>query len=92
MPSWQALGNTGVPALTAVGSVTATLVLAVTVHLLLAFPSGRLPDRASRIVVVAAYAVSLVLQAPQYLFDDPSRRPERGCSAGRASSWSRRRR
>ncbi|MGB3602658.1 MAG: histidine kinase [Gordonia sp. (in: high G+C Gram-positive bacteria)] len=66
------LGNTGIPALVAVGSVTATLVLAVTVHLLLAFPSGRLPDRASRVVVVAAYVVSLVLEAPRYLFDDPA--------------------
>ncbi|NLG47335.1 histidine kinase [Gordonia sp. (in: high G+C Gram-positive bacteria)] len=65
------LGNTAVPALETLGAVTATLVLAVTVHLLLAFPSGRLPDPASRAVVVAAYAVALILQAPQYLFDDP---------------------
>lgn len=63
------LGNTDVPALIAVGSVAATLVLAVTVHLLLAFPSGRVQGLPARVTVVAAYAVSLVLQAPRYLLD-----------------------
>lgn len=63
------LGNTDVPALMAIGAVTATVVLAVTVHLLLAFPSGRLRGRADRAVVAAGYTVSLLLQAPHYLFD-----------------------
>src|SRR5699024_7067239 len=35
------LADTSAPSLVAVGAVTATLVLAVTVHLLIAFPSGR---------------------------------------------------
>lgn len=61
--------NTAVPALITVGAVTATLVLAVTVHLLLAFPSGHVHGRSARSVVAAAYAVAVVLQAPQYLFD-----------------------
>ncbi|WP_158726408.1 sensor histidine kinase [Tomitella fengzijianii] len=68
------LGNTAVPALAAAGAVTATVVLAVTVHLLLAFPSGRVHGAPARAVVVAGYAVSLLLQAPQYLFD-PSAAP-----------------
>ncbi|MEJ2890600.1 histidine kinase [Actinomycetospora aeridis] len=62
------LGNTGVPALAAVGSVTATTPVAVLVQLLLAFPSGRVRDPAARVVVGAAWVTVLVLQAPEYLF------------------------
>jgi signal transduction histidine kinase len=62
------LDNVAVPVLSAVGVVTQTLALGVIVHLLLAFPTGRLHRRAERVVVVAAYAVCLVLQVPQYLF------------------------
>lgn len=63
------LANTGAPWLVEVGTVCATLVLAVTVHLLLAFPSGRVRSAAARAVVIAGYAVSLLLQTPLYLFD-----------------------
>ncbi|WP_182357282.1 sensor histidine kinase [Tomitella gaofuii] len=63
------LGNTSVPALVAVGSITATVVLAVTVHLLLAFPSGRVHGRTARTVAAAGYGVALILQAPLYLFN-----------------------
>lgn len=63
------LFNTEVPALVAIGSVCATLMVAAIVHLLLAFPTGRLPDRLSVLLVVATYAVCLVLQAPLYLLD-----------------------
>ncbi len=62
------LDVTGVPVLIAVAMVVATLALAVVVHLLHAFPSGRLESRASRLTVAAVYVVSLVLQAPLYLF------------------------
>lgn len=62
------LNVTGVPALIAVSFVAATLSLAVVVHLLHAFPSGRLEARASRLTVATAYFTSLVLQAPLYLF------------------------
>ena len=52
------LANTAVPALAAaVGTVTRTLALAVIVHLLLAFPTGRLRDRTARIVVLCGYGV-----------------------------------
>ena len=59
---------TGVPALAAVSAVTATLPLAVLVHVLHAYPSGRLSSRASRVVVAAGYVVCSVLQIPLYLF------------------------
>ena len=67
--SWLSAGlyNCGVPALEAVGGLTATLPLAVVVHLLHAFPSGRLVGAVSRLTVLAAYAVSLVLAVPQML-------------------------
>lgn len=62
------LGATRVPLLIAVSLIIATLPLALLVHVLHAFPSGRLLTRSSRLVVLAAYVVSLVLQAPLYLF------------------------
>ncbi len=67
--SWLSAGlyNCGVPALEAVGGLTATLPLAVVVHLLHAFPSGRLVGAVSRLTVLAAYAVSLVFAVPQML-------------------------
>ena len=44
---------TGFPALVAVSTVTATVPLAVLVHVLHAYPSGRLSSRASQVVVTA---------------------------------------
>lgn len=54
----------------AVGVVFATTPLAVTVHLLHAFPSGRIRGRASRITVVAGYVVTIVMQFPLYAFNE----------------------
>jgi signal transduction histidine kinase len=67
---WFAAGlaNTTQPALIAAGLIFATVPLAVIVHLLHAFPSGRLRERASRVTVAVAYLVVSVLQAPIYLF------------------------
>ncbi len=53
----------------AVGVVFATVILAVTVHLLHAFPAGRIRGRASRITVVAGYVVAIGLQFPLYAFN-----------------------
>lgn len=61
------IANTGVPLLEAIGTVFATLVLAAVIHLVLAFPTGRLETRPSRWTVYAAYFISLVLQVPLYL-------------------------
>jgi len=62
------LADTGVPLLVVVAEVCATLVLAVTVHLLHAFPSGQLRGTFSRATVISGYVVCTVLQAPHYLF------------------------
>jgi signal transduction histidine kinase len=74
---WIASGlpNTGLPALIAVGLVVATVPLAIVVHLLHAFPSGRLRGRASRLAVIAGYFVVFVLQAPVYLFGQGAEGP-----------------
>lgn len=69
---WLAAGlvNTEQPALIAVGFVLAAAPIAAVLHLLLAFPSGRLGSTAARAIVAAGYAVTIVLQAPRYLFVD----------------------
>jgi len=46
--------------------------LATFAHLLLAFPSGRLPGRAERLVVGVAYATTILLQLVELLFADPA--------------------
>lgn len=56
------------PVLVVVGAAFATSVLAVTVHLLLAFPTGRLRAPAARVVTAAGYVVSLGLQIPLYVY------------------------
>ncbi|MDN5859267.1 MAG: sensor histidine kinase [Pseudonocardia sp.] len=71
-----ALVNTGQAGLVGVGLVAATVPLAVVVHVLLAFPSGRLPEPGSRTIVAAAYVVTVVLQAPLYLFAGTPDAPE----------------
>lgn len=63
-----ASGSSSIPVAT-VGAVFATSPLAVMVHLLHAFPSGRVRGRASRLTVVAGYGVCFVLQIPLYAFD-----------------------
>lgn len=62
------LWNTEIPLLESIGAVCSTLLLGVVVHLLHAFPSGRLHGRTSVATVVAGYLTAVVLQAPQYLF------------------------
>jgi signal transduction histidine kinase len=62
------LANIAAPLPIALGTAFATLILAVVVHLLHAFPSGRVPDRLGRATVVAGYVLTLVIYAPQYLF------------------------
>ncbi|HJZ37191.1 MAG TPA: histidine kinase dimerization/phosphoacceptor domain-containing protein, partial [Solirubrobacterales bacterium] len=68
--TWLAAGlpNTDIPSLIAIGLIVATLPLAVIVHLLHAFPSGRLRGRASKWTVAVGYFVVLILQTPIYLW------------------------
>ena len=68
----SAMGNVTVPALAAAGIALGELPIGVMIHLLLAFPTGRLPDRWSRGLVVAGYLVTVVLYAPQYLAERPA--------------------
>jgi signal transduction histidine kinase len=65
----SALDTTAVGWQTAVARVLATAILPLLVHLLLAFPSGRLRSPTARWTVIAGYGVSLLLQVPLYLFD-----------------------
>ncbi|WP_371030775.1 sensor histidine kinase [Pseudoclavibacter sp. JSM 162008] len=60
------VGNLGLPVLVELSTVFATLILSVTVHLLLAFPSGRLQGRLSIATVSVGYGVTLLLQIPLY--------------------------
>ena len=62
------VASTGVPALIAVATVTATVPLAVVVHLLHACPGGRLRGGTSKATVLMAYFVSIVLQVPLWAF------------------------
>jgi signal transduction histidine kinase len=61
------LYNVELPFLPLLGEIFQTTILAVTVHLLHAFPSGRLRGTVSVVTVAVAYGVTLVLQAPLYL-------------------------
>jgi signal transduction histidine kinase len=69
--AWMASGlsNAPVQSLETAGLILATLPLAAVLHLVLAFPSGRLRDTLTRAAVLAGYlVVALVLQMPSYLF------------------------
>lgn len=67
---WLVAGlvNTGRAPLVAAGLIAQTVPLAIVVHLLHAFASGRVRGRASLATVIAAYFVCTVMQAPQFLF------------------------
>lgn len=56
------------PLLVATGLTLATVILAAIVHLLHAFPSGRLHGRVSKISVATMYFAATVLQVPLNLF------------------------
>ncbi|MEP6562684.1 MAG: histidine kinase [Nakamurella sp.] len=61
--------NSAIVVVSAVGTVFATAILAVMVHLLHAFPSGRIRGRASRFTVAGGYIVAIGLQFPLYAFN-----------------------
>lgn len=63
-----ALGNTQARPLAAVGVLVGSLPLALAVHVLLAFPSGRTQGRPARLVVVAGYVIGLSAPLPVSLF------------------------
>ena len=62
------LNVTQLEPLVALSLIFATASLTIVVHILLAFPSGRLDSTAARVTVAAGYVVCFVLQAPLYVF------------------------
>lgn len=65
----SAIFNTQIAVFVSIGAIAATLPLAAVVHLLHAFPSGRVRGTLPRATVIAAYVTALMLGAPRYLFD-----------------------
>lgn len=61
------------------GLIVQWLPLAILAHLVLAFPSGRLQERASRWVVAAAYVDVTVVHLAASLFNEPAQRDCTGC-------------
>ncbi len=76
------MSDDDLPALRFVGQVTESLPLAMLIHLLLAYPSGRLDGRPARITVAAGYAVALGLQYPQRCSTRTRPTPCGTCKAG----------
>lgn len=65
---WAAgMADDDVAGMQAVGVALESLPLAVLLHLLLAFPSGRVVGRAAKATLAAVYLIALVLQVPAYL-------------------------
>lgn len=65
------MSDDSVPELRVIGLILQAVPLAAALHLLLAFPSGRVIGRPARIVVTTGYLVAVVLQAPVLLFAPP---------------------
>ena len=63
-----ALSASGEPVLFTIGTLLASLWIAIFVHALLAFPGGRLESRAARVVVGAFYFQAVVLQLGWLMF------------------------
>jgi signal transduction histidine kinase len=59
-----------VPLIFTIGQLFGSLFFAVVMHLLLAFPSGRLQSTLERRLVLAAYLLTTVVIAPMWLFAD----------------------
>jgi signal transduction histidine kinase len=69
------------PAVFITGVLADTLAYGVLIHMLLAYPSGRLRTRAERVVVVAGYVVAAVFDLPRLLFDPQGYEHCEGCPA-----------
>jgi signal transduction histidine kinase len=70
-------GNTGSAVVWTLGQLFSNLFVATAIHLLLAFPSGRLETTLDRAVVGIAYAATTVFWLPFMFFTDPA---DMGCS------------
>jgi signal transduction histidine kinase len=68
-----------VPVLFALGAGLGLVYIATIVHLLLAFPSGRLEQKSDRNLAIGAYAVTSALLIPALLFVDFKAEEAEGC-------------
>jgi signal transduction histidine kinase len=75
----SALAVSDVPVLFSLGVSLSVLYIATIVHLLLAFPTGRLEDKSDRELAIGAYVVTTVLVMPGLLFLDFSAGNCDGC-------------
>jgi signal transduction histidine kinase len=66
------VGFSDLPLAFTIGQVLGAVYFAVVLHLLLAFPSGRLQSTFERRIVIGAYAVTTVALFPIWLFADPN--------------------
>ena len=73
---WPTQAFVSVPVLTTASMIFGDLSSGFVVHFLLAFPSGRLPDRLSKVATVAVYLLVLPFPAARTLGSDPA---DEGC-------------
>jgi signal transduction histidine kinase len=64
-------GISDLPLVFTIGNVLGAVFFAVAIHMLLAFPTGRLQSRAERWIVGAAYVLTTIIVFPLWLFADP---------------------
>jgi signal transduction histidine kinase len=71
--AWLVAGSgfSDLPLVFTLGNLFGTVFFAVAIHLLLAFPTGRLQSRAERWIIGAAYVLTTVCALPLWLFADP---------------------
>ena len=67
----SSLSLSDLPLVFTLGSVLGTVFFAVAIHMLLAFPSGRLQSPTERWIVGAAYTLTTICVYPLWLFADP---------------------
>ncbi len=63
------LGSANDAVVSTIGFASGALVLAAFVHLVLAYPAGRLPTRADRAIVVSGYALAVVANVLTLMFE-----------------------
>ena len=66
------MNDDAVESLSTIGLLLGALPLAVLLHLLLAFPSGRLTDRPAQVTTATGYVVAVGFQIPRYLGTAPA--------------------
>jgi signal transduction histidine kinase len=75
------LAFSNVDLLFSLGSMLSQIFIAVTVHLLLVFPTGRFQSRADRLIAAGAYFAAGVLYVAAFTFADPESFDCQGCPA-----------